>query len=84
MDYNLLIIEKIEDIRKIRPEYTFGQIIYGISTQLRKAGFKVEKHTDFLKIPSEQFYTAASRSLKAEGLEKLQNYEEILEERKNK
>lgn len=77
MDYNLLVVEKIEELRAVHPEYTFGEILYSLVTQLKRTGIKVDNRTDFLAVTSEQCYTAMSRALKAEGAEKKETFEEM-------
>lgn len=75
MNPRLLIEDKIIEFSKTFPEYTFGQIMFGVLTQACKSQ-EFSKKT-LLEMTDEVFYTAVSRSFVIESGERELTEEEV-------
>lgn len=63
MNYRPLIVDTFEDLLKKGEEYTLGELIYNILTQVSKAGNEIKTKADVRNITDQEFYTGISRTL---------------------
>lgn len=69
VNYKPLILEKLQEFSDKCPEYSFGEVVHSIATQLSKRGTKVEKKGDFFSISDEELYTCICKAFKEESVE---------------
>lgn len=67
VNYKPLIFEKLQEFSIKCPEYSFGEIVHSIMTQLSKKGIAVGTKGDFLSISDEDLYTGICKALKEES-----------------
>lgn len=63
MNYRPLIVDSFEDLLKKGEEYTVGELVYNILTQVSKSGTEIRTKADVLKITDREFYSGISRTL---------------------
>lgn len=75
VNYKPLIFEKLQDFITACPEYSLGDIVHSIITQISKRDIKLESKGDVLNITDEEFYTCLCKAYKDESI----NDEPIIE-----
>jgi hypothetical protein len=63
MNYKFLVYEKFEELAKLHPEFTTGQLLYSILSHLNKWNFK---KSDLLEKTDKEIYAAICKTINSE------------------
>lgn len=67
INYKPLFIEKVEEFLEKCPEYTLGEFLYCMLTQLSKSGTPIDKRRDALKVTDKDLYASICKAIKEES-----------------
>lgn len=67
VNYKPLIFEKIQEFFEGCPDYSFGEIVHSVVTQLSKKGISVDTKGDILNVSDEDLYKCLCKALKEES-----------------
>jgi hypothetical protein len=67
INYKPLFIDKVIEYSEVLPEYSVGEMLFSVITQLNKAGVPTETKADLLNVTDKQFYSALDSSIKEES-----------------
>jgi|31_taG_2_1085359.scaffolds.fasta_scaffold00206_12 hypothetical protein len=67
INYKPLFIDKVIEYSEVLPEYSIGEMLFSVFTQLNKAGIPTETKSDLLNIKDNYFYSALDSSIKEES-----------------
>jgi hypothetical protein len=67
LNYKPLFIDKVIEYSEVLPEYSVGEMLFSVITQLNRSGIEINSKSDFLKITDKQFYSALDSSIKEES-----------------
>lgn len=67
INYKPLFVEKIEEFLEKCPEYTLGELLYCILTQLSKSNTPVDTRGDALNISDKDLYASVCKAIKEES-----------------
>ena len=65
MNYKPLFLDKLKECFDRLPEYSVGEILYSMLTQLNKSGKEINK-ASLMEIDDEDFYISIGKALKSE------------------
>jgi hypothetical protein len=66
MNYKPLFIDKVSEYTEKLPDYTIGEILYSVFTQLSKEGLDVNSKRFLLDLTDKQVYSAIDKAIKEE------------------
>jgi hypothetical protein len=66
MNYKPLFIDKVSEYTEKLPDYTIGEILYSVFTQLSKEGLDVNSKRFLLNLTDKQVYSAIDKAIKEE------------------
>lgn len=66
INYKPLFLDKIVEFNEILPEYSIGEILYSILTEIGREGYNTKQKLDLLDIPDNVFYSAVDKAIKKE------------------
>lgn len=67
MNYKPLFIDKLSEYTDRLPDYTIGEVLFSIFTQLNKAGVDTSTRQAILNITDQQIYSAIDKAIKEES-----------------
>lgn len=67
IDYKPLFIDKLVEFSENFPEYSIGEIIHSVFTQLSKSGVDVEGKGNLLNITDQELYSGIGKAIKEES-----------------
>ncbi len=67
MNYKPLFIDKLSEYTDRLPNYTIGEVLFSIFTQLNKAGVDTSTRQAILNITDQQIYSAIDKAIKEES-----------------
>lgn len=67
MNYKPLFIDKVIEFHEVLPEYTIGEMLHSIVTQLQKNDIEISSKGDLLNLSNQQLYSAIDGAMKDEN-----------------
>ena len=67
INYKPLFIDKVIEFHEVFPEYTLGEMLHSIITQLNKTGVDIKSKGDLLNLNNQQLYSAIDGAIKEEN-----------------
>jgi hypothetical protein len=69
INYKPLFIDKVMEFSESFPDYSLGEMLHGIVTQLNKNGVDINSKGDLLSLTDQQLYSAIDNTIKLEEKE---------------
>lgn len=67
IDYKPLFIDKLIEFTEGFPEYTIGEVIHSVFTQLSRSGVDVDNKGDLLGVTDQELYSGIGKAIKEES-----------------
>jgi len=66
VNYKPLFADKVKEFIDKCPDYSLGEFLHSVLTQLSKSGTPIEKKGDILKISDQELYASICKAIKEE------------------
>lgn len=67
IDYKPLFTDKLTEFSEKFPEYSLGEILHSMFTQLSRSGVDTDKKGCLLKVTDQQLYSSLGKAIKEES-----------------
>lgn len=63
INYKPLFVDKLSEYSEKLPDYTIGEILYSVFTQLSKCGVDINSKSCILDVTDQQIYSAIDKAI---------------------
>lgn len=67
INYKPLFTDKLLEFSEKFPDYTLGEILHSMFTQLSKSGISTDNRGNLLKVTDQQLYSSLGKAIKEES-----------------